>query len=195
MVVAATPTPQPLPEVKAATSEPAVAAVPELAPELAPPGVFYLIEAVRVETEHGIVGLKPGTGVKLVRPGIYLTPDGELPLRPEQMTNDMRLARQAATMDAATQARVKAQLAAQAQAAKAAQAERDSQPLATPSPSAAPAVSAVPMGSRSPLGGTGLAAPPGGLGQTHSNTKDKVYTDSQGKRYWRDAQGRHRYDF
>src|SRR5437868_3412110 len=46
-------------------------ATPSPAPQLAPEGVFYLIAAARVETPDGIRGLPPGTGVKLVRPGVY----------------------------------------------------------------------------------------------------------------------------
>jgi len=99
------------------TLEPVAVATPPPAtpaPELAPPGVFYLIAAARVETSDGIVGLKPGTGVKLVRPGIYLTPAGEVSLNPEQMTNDLALARRVASADSSAQAAVKSALAAQA---------------------------------------------------------------------------------
>ncbi|HSI15860.1 MAG TPA: hypothetical protein VK961_27680, partial [Chthoniobacter sp.] len=70
------------------TSAPAVA-------ELAPPGVFYLIEAARIETDSGVTGLPPGTGVKLLHDDVFLTPAGQARLRPEQMTNDMVLARKA----------------------------------------------------------------------------------------------------
>lgn len=83
------------------------------APELAPPGVFYLVTAARVETNDGVVGLPPGTGVKLVRPGIYLTPAGEVPLNPAQLTNDMGVARRAANIEKNTQAAIQQRIAAQ----------------------------------------------------------------------------------
>jgi hypothetical protein len=111
----------------AATSSRA-AAVTEPAPE----GVFYLITTVKVETDAGVVGLKPGTGVKLVRPGIYLTPAGEQPLKPEQLTNDLVIARAARDADAAAHAAIQAMVATlgeqqKAAAAKAAEAAEDTQ--------------------------------------------------------------------
>jgi hypothetical protein len=62
---------------------------------LAPEGVFYLTAWVRVENNDGITGLPPGTGVKLVRPGVYLTPSGEMPLDEKTITNDLDIARRA----------------------------------------------------------------------------------------------------
>lgn len=95
----ATPEPEPPPTAAAA---PAPAATP--APELAPEGVFYLITAARIETSSGVHGLPPGTGVKRVREGIYLTPAGELPLAAEQLTNDLAVARSARNAALANQA-------------------------------------------------------------------------------------------
>jgi hypothetical protein len=96
---APTPTPTPV-AVRITTPSPtpvAVAKPPPATParHLAAEGVFYLVSWVRIETNDGIVGLPPGTGVKLVRPGVYLTPNGEAPLNDFQITNDLDIARQA----------------------------------------------------------------------------------------------------
>jgi hypothetical protein len=89
------------------------------APELAPPGVFYLVEAYKVETDAGITGLPPGTGVKLLHDNVYLTPAGEAKLPPGILTNDMAAAREA--RDADRQAQTVAQQSIAAQNAAAAQ--------------------------------------------------------------------------
>lgn len=93
--VSATPVPAPV----STPAPPAViATAPPTAPpspELAPPGIFYLLAAVRVETDSGVTGLPPGTGVKFVREGIYLSSAGEVALRPDQITNNLATARQA----------------------------------------------------------------------------------------------------
>jgi len=111
---AATPAPQPA-EVAVTPATPAPATpAPAPAPELAPEGIFYLIVAARVETPNGVNGLPPGTGVKLVRPGIYLTPAGEVHLNPEQLTNDMAVARAARDAAQAAQAALRQRGAAEA---------------------------------------------------------------------------------
>jgi hypothetical protein len=115
---AATPSPTTTPAVAATT----VAPVPTAAPELAPPGVFYLLAAARVETSDGVTGLPPGTGVKLVRPGVYLTPAGEVSLNPSLLTNDMGVARRALAQEKAKQSTLEQQrLAAEKAAASASQ--------------------------------------------------------------------------
>ena len=116
---AATPAPRPAEvAVTPATPAPATPApatpAPAPAPELAPEGIFYLIVAARVETPNGVNGLPPGTGVKLVRPGIYLTPAGEVHLNPEQLTNDMAVARAARDAAQAAQAALRQRGAAEA---------------------------------------------------------------------------------
>jgi hypothetical protein len=107
----ATPVPKP---VAAATPPPALATP---APELAPPGVFFLVTAVSVETTDGIVGLKPGQLLRLVRPGVYRADNNELTLRPDQVTNDLAIARRLANQDQRTQAAIQQRLAAQPTAA------------------------------------------------------------------------------
>lgn len=86
-------TPEPKPVV-VATPPPSTPA-----PELAPPGVFYLITSVSVETSDGILGLKPGQLLREVRTGVYRADNNEVTLRPDQVTNDMAVARRLAAQD------------------------------------------------------------------------------------------------
>jgi len=121
VVVAPPPTPLPI-----ATPEPAPVAIatPTAAPvrHLAPEGVFYLVSWVRVEKDDGITGLPPGTGVKLVRPGVYLTPAGEWPMVDNLVTNDLDVAR--AARDSAVSREAASKAAEQARAAAAADARQ-----------------------------------------------------------------------
>jgi hypothetical protein len=103
----ATPAPQP---VVVATPPPAPAATP--APELAPPGVFYLVTSVSVETSDGILGLKPGQLLREVRPGVYRADNNEVTLRPDQVTNDLVIARSVARQDQLNQAAIQQRSAA-----------------------------------------------------------------------------------
>jgi len=100
-----------VPEPIAVATPPPAPATP--APELAPEGIFYLLAPSRVETDHGLVGLLAGTGVKLVRPGVYLTPSGEVPLDPALLTNDMAKARAARDVGRAAQTAAQARVAAE----------------------------------------------------------------------------------
>lgn len=104
--------PNPIPATPAPTATPSPTA------ELAPPGVFYLIALARVETDSGIVGLPPGTGVKHVRDNIYLTPSGEFPLDSAILTNSLAVARKARDADRTAQAAMQARSSAEATSAK-----------------------------------------------------------------------------
>ena len=117
----ATPAPTtPAPSVAATTPPPATPAPkPAPTPELAPPGVYYLLTAVSIETADGILGLKPGQGLREVRPGVYSTGTNEMTLRPEQVTNDMGLARRVMTQDRQAQEAIHQRLSSQAPAATA----------------------------------------------------------------------------
>jgi hypothetical protein len=84
--------------------KPVAAATPPPAPHLAPDGVFYLVSSYHVETKDGVIGLPPGTGVKRVRKGEYLTPAGIFAIRDDLLTNDMDEAREARDADRAKQA-------------------------------------------------------------------------------------------
>ncbi|MEP6669565.1 MAG: hypothetical protein ABJF10_10460 [Chthoniobacter sp.] len=68
-------------------------------PQYAKPGTFYLVEAVRKETKDGVSRLVPGTEVRLIRPGIYQTPLGEMPLNARVLTNDLTVARAVSRTD------------------------------------------------------------------------------------------------
>ncbi len=83
---------------------PAPATPPPPVAELAPPGIFYMIATAQVETSSGIAGLKPGDGVKFLRPGVYQSNVGEVQLRPDQITNDLGVARRAVAADRQAQA-------------------------------------------------------------------------------------------
>lgn len=71
--------------------------------ELAPAGVLYLVVRTQVETDSGIISLPPGTGLKLVRPGVYTDGIREIPLSPDAVTNDVETARSAKRDDTAKQ--------------------------------------------------------------------------------------------
>ena len=131
VMLAPTSKPTPVPEPMGISPAPAPTTS---APELAPEGVFYLLAPSRVETVDGLYGLPPGTGVKLVRPGIYLTPYGEVPLDPALLTNDMGKARAARAAERAAQgaahpriATEGARVAETARTTAAAEAAQDSQ--------------------------------------------------------------------
>jgi hypothetical protein len=99
------PAPAPLPEVAAVAPAP----VPPPAPRLAPEGVFYATQRIEVTTESGVVGLKVGAQVKLVRrtDTAMVVTDGrqEFTVPPHVLTNDldvaMRMVQQAASAAAA----------------------------------------------------------------------------------------------
>jgi hypothetical protein len=67
-----------------------------------------------VETSSGVIGLTPGSGAKLVRPGVYLTSAGEVELSDDQVTNNITYARQILAADQTAQAALRAASAAQA---------------------------------------------------------------------------------
>lgn len=120
-VAQATPAPPvatPMPELIAAVPPP---------PEPAPPGVFYLLAPTRIQTADGFHGLPAGTGVRLVREGVYLTSYGEAALESWQLTDDLVRAREAYDAERAN-ARVTAEEATMAAAAGNAAAARPPEP-------------------------------------------------------------------
>ena len=136
------------------------------APELAPPGVVFLIAPASLETPEGILGLKPGQQLKLVRPGTYSADGHELALREDQVTNDLAFARAVAAEDARTQAAIRSRLAGPAAKASAAASVAQNQP-----PSAPVATDAPPAPARAPMGRTALDSN-GGVGNTHDKVID-----------------------
>ncbi|EDY21198.1 hypothetical protein CfE428DRAFT_1491 [Chthoniobacter flavus Ellin428] len=133
-------TPEPN-SVAVATPAPKPAATP--APELAPPGIFYLVTSVSVETSDGILGLKPGQLLKQVRPGVYKADNNEVTLRPDQVTNDLTIARRVAAQDEQTQAAIQQHLAA-VRAASAASSAASAANTSAGSPSSAAAAQPLP---------------------------------------------------
>ena len=171
--------PAKIPTIAAATPEP---------PQLAPPGTFFLLAKVSIETADGIAGVVPGTQLHKVSPGLYEDlQKNRLTLRDDQVTNDLRLARQARGADASTQTAIAQAALARQQAEHARQLQKPAQAAATaPPPSAPPAATPTPLGSS-------LGTAP--INATHDATKGKIYHNVAGVPYWRDTKGRVRYDF
>ena len=189
--VAQSATPAPVAPLQPTTSATAAAATPE-PPQLAPPGTFFLLAKVSVETSDGILGVLPGTEVHEVAPGIYEDAQkNRLTLRSDQVTNDLRLARQARGADANAQTAIASAAQARQQAERARQMQQATQAAATaanPPPPVAPPPAATPAPLGSSLGNSQI-------GGTHDSTKGKTYRDANGNVYWKDAKGRIRYDF
>jgi hypothetical protein len=171
---------------------------PAAAPrELAPAGVFYLLAAARIETDSGVTGLPPGTGVKLLHDDLYLTPAGQAHLRADQLTNDMTLARQALASERARQAGAAARVAADGKIIDAR--NRAETTGSTPAPwllsnqPPAPSATAPPAPNALAPPASNGSAFTNTLNSTHSSTKDKVYKDQYGREYWKDTQGHIQY--
>jgi hypothetical protein len=78
---------------------------PTPAPELAPPGRYFLRRKASIETSEGIVGLPPGTPLDQTAPGQYRTLEGAaVAVSDSDVTNVMNEARALASQDRATQA-------------------------------------------------------------------------------------------
>jgi hypothetical protein len=159
-----TPSLQP-PPAPAPQPQPVVAEAPR-EPRLAPEGTFFLLRQRSVETSDGILGLKPGTMVKRQPNGKYLAEGQTLELRPDEITNDLDIAAQAAGADARTQAALR-QRTPQAQPPPPAPAATASAaPASTPPPPARTNAAPPPPPQRSALGTSSS------LGSTHTMTRD-----------------------
>jgi hypothetical protein len=129
----------------------------------APPGVYYLLGAVSVETPDGIVGLTPGARLLKIAPGKYAAGGHQLELRDSQVTNDMRIAQRVAGADQAAQAALRQ---ARQSVANAPRANAPTAPSPTPS-----TIVAVGQPSRSTVPRPGLGSSlgsSGALGKTRS---------------------------
>ncbi|MEA3211089.1 MAG: hypothetical protein QOE70_4146 [Chthoniobacter sp.] len=187
-VAAITPAPAPPPPVTAAATP---------APDyLAPPGVFFLTQKASIETPDGIVGLKAGHLVRLVGVDTYEAEGYQLQLRSDQVSNDLRVAQQLAGADAVAQAALRQTLQAGAAAASARQAAQD-RAAASSSPSTAahptPRPKAAPAAPSRSLQGPSLDGSQS-LGTQQGTSRDRIYIDSSGRRFWRDSSGKTRYD-
>jgi hypothetical protein len=181
-VVVATPFPATTPAV--ATP---IAAAPPAQDPLAPPGIFFLLQKTSITTDDGIVGLKPGQSLRQVGPGTYEANGQTVQLRENQVTNNLRIARQFATADAVTQAALRQTLQPTPSVAPIT-ASRSAPPLATPVPRPQPAARNPLSGGPKLGGGTGAADP-------ETSNRRNVRVDSSGRQYWRDSRGNLRYDF
>lgn len=177
-----TPPPEPIAESPIATPPPSTPApatpqprVAEATPApsyLAPAGVFFLVAPVSVETASGITGLRPGTRLQQTASNEYTSAEGQkLTLRPDQVTNDLRIAQQVAGADVAAQ-----QALRQFHAPRPAPAAPAS---ATPPPAPAAAISASkPATPATTLSGSGT------LGASHSRIKDGYVWEKDRNGIW-----------
>ncbi len=164
---------------------PPLAATTPVPDPLAPPGVFYLLQKASITTGEGIVGLKPGQLLREVSPGTYEVNGYTIELPDQQVTNNLRIARQFAAAAVATQAALRPTLQPKTPTAP-----------ATDTPAAAPVAASRPAAaqSNSLSSGPRLGAGTGRADPETSNRKN-VRVDSAGRQYWRDSRGGIRYDF
>ncbi len=161
-----TPTPAP------PTPEPRVAAATPAPNYTAPLGVYFLVAKASVETGDGITGLLPGTQLQQTGPMEYLAPGGhKLTLRPDQVTNDLRIARHMAGADTAAQNALRKMQAARPHPTAA---------TASATPTPAPRTSAAPPAPRptASIGGSGA------LGASHSRVKDGFIWEKDRNGVW-----------
>lgn len=109
------PTPPPTPVAIVATPPPATPIPVPATPEpnyFAPEGIYFLVTKKSVETSDGITGLRPGTRVLKQEDGSYKTDDGvSVQAAPHEVTNDLRIAQQLVSNDAAASAALRQQAA------------------------------------------------------------------------------------
>jgi hypothetical protein len=105
---APSPAPTPTPAPVAVAPTPTPAPVPRLAPE----GVYYVTQRVDITTDSGVIGVKAGTQVKLVRKDntTMVVSDGkqEFPVQSQVLTNDLDVVGRIATEAAAAAATARA---------------------------------------------------------------------------------------
>jgi hypothetical protein len=183
-VAAATPAPATPPPIKPLA---AITPVPEL---LAPPGIYFLIQKASIVTDDGIIGLKPGQGLRQVSPGTYEANGQTVQLRDDQVTNNLRIARKFAAADAASQTALRQALHPPPPKAPAATPVAVAVSATPPQPSSRPpSAQGTLLSGGSRLGaGTGVADP-------ETANRKNVKLDSSGRYYWRDSRGAIRYDF
>lgn len=104
---------EPAPPVAVATRPPATPTPPPVAAAtpkpnyFAPPGVYFLIAGISVETPEGIAGVKAGTRLQKIGAGKYTADGRTLELRDQQVTNDLRIAQRIIGADQAAQAAIR----------------------------------------------------------------------------------------
>jgi hypothetical protein len=167
----------------------AVAATTPVPDPLAPAGVYFLVAPASVTTEDGIIGLKPGTRLESKSPGEYSDAAGHvLHLRPEQVTNNLRIATIAAQADANAQASLRQAIASSSEPG--APTADIPAPIVRASGPQTPPSNVVRAPAPSVAAGAPLAA--GGLGAKQAPTGRALKTDSRGT-YWMDDRGVYHY--
>src|ERR1043166_9746712 len=173
-------------DAKPRTDVPSEKQTVNVAPEKhpAPEGVLFLTERVSITTNLGVTGVSPGSKGRLIsRDGDKVrVSDGvtEIVVNPSQLTNDVDIARSLATADSQTQmglADVIAQQKREYERNRTKQFEELVRAQQSRTPRSAPPRWNNPL-DRS----------------AYNRTQDKKYTDSNGKTYWIDVQGRRHYD-
>lgn len=156
----------PAPTVAAPPSPVAIAPAP--APKrLAPDGIFFLLTKKSVETDSGIVGLRPGAQVTRQPDGKFSIEGQTLELAPGEITNDLDVAARVAGADARAQAAIRQTLAARpAAAVTAPEAADETGPSANSASESLPPASTSMQRSGSSLGGTNS------LGSVHTRTQN-----------------------
>lgn len=101
------PEPEPEPVAEIVEVQPEATPEPEPEPRLAPEGVFFALEPLSIIHSEGIIGIIPGTELRLVehRGSVMVMAYGThaLEVSPTQVTNDLDIAMEAARADAAGQ--------------------------------------------------------------------------------------------
>lgn len=191
------PTPTPKPIAVVATPAPAT---PEPVPAtpvpnyFAPEGVYFLMVKKSITTDDGITGVRPGTRLQKQADGSFTTDAGQtLQAAAHEVTNDLRVAQHIVGADAAASAALRQQMDARAIAEQQNRAEtlRNAPAPVTASTVLTPRGTAArfapppaqPAGYQNPLSGG-----------SYDGNRDKIYYDSAGTPFWKDAQGRKRYD-
>ncbi|MDB6174321.1 MAG: hypothetical protein JWL59_3632 [Chthoniobacteraceae bacterium] len=183
--------PAPLVQTESLPPTPPVAVATPAPNYFAPEGVYFLLAATSVETEDGIVGFKPGSEALKQANGKYRVGEHEIELRPDQLTNDLRIAGSLANADAAAQAAIRSS----GQVGAAVERERQAATYKLSQSAAQPASRPVAVAPRAPVGassssafsGTSSTLGKGALGATHSQVTDR-------KRLHKGTDGNWRYD-
>jgi len=112
---------EPLPAETSAPTEQVAEATARVVPaatpaprRLAPDGTFFLLVKKSIETDSGIIGLRPGTRVTHQPDGKYAAEGQTFELQPGEITNDLDLAARIAGADARAQAAIRQALAQRA---------------------------------------------------------------------------------
>jgi hypothetical protein len=133
---------------------------------LAPDGEYYLTTSVSISTDDGIFALRPGTKALKQPDGKFLSDGHTVELRPDQITNDLRVAAQAMGADRAAQAGIQRSLQARAAAERAVQ----QRSTATPKPAAVQSTAATPYYRPGVTTGSSALQSSTALGAGHTRT-------------------------